>query len=119
MALLHRPNDALSHFPIVNAVHGLVFLNMLSAYEVAKGKPEPDIFLKAAGKMGYEPANCIVIEDTIFGVRAGVAARMKVLNYQPVAAHRYDVPEGVVVFESMEQLPELIEQSSKYKVEAV
>lgn len=86
------------------------FAQITSSYEVAKGKPEPDVFLKAAEKMGYAPEQCIVIEDTIFGVRAGVAAGMHVLCYQPNPVHAYEVPEGVVVFESMQQLPQLVEQ---------
>lgn len=87
------------------------FEQITSSYEVAKGKPEPDVFLKAAEKAEYEPANCIVIEDTIFGVRAGVAAGMQVLCYQPYPAHAYEVPEGVVVFQSMEQLPDLVSEA--------
>lgn len=84
------------------------FEQITSSYEVAAGKPAPDVFLKAAEKMGYAPEACIVIEDTIFGVQAGIAAGMKVLCYQPLAAHRYDVPHGVVVFDSMQQLPQLV-----------
>jgi phosphoglycolate phosphatase len=88
------------------------FEQITSSYEVANGKPEPDVFLKAAEKMGYAPENCFVIEDTIFGVRAGVAAGMKVLCYQPHHAHTYEVPAGVVVFDSMQLLPELIKKYS-------
>jgi HAD superfamily hydrolase (TIGR01509 family) len=88
------------------------FEQITSSYEVAQGKPAPDVFLKAAEKMGYAPERCIVIEDTIFGVQAGVAARMQVLCYQPLPEHAYDVPEGVVVFDSMQQLPQLVQRFS-------
>ncbi|MDQ9789013.1 HAD-IA family hydrolase, partial [Acinetobacter baumannii] len=37
-------------------------------------KPEPDIFLEAAKKLGQEPKDCVVIEDSISGVLAGKAA---------------------------------------------
>jgi beta-phosphoglucomutase-like phosphatase (HAD superfamily) len=84
------------------------FLNITSSYEVTKGKPEPDVFLKAAERNGFEPRHCIVIEDTIFGVTAGIAAGMKVLCYQPVKELSYAVPQGVTVFESMTQLPGLV-----------
>jgi HAD superfamily hydrolase (TIGR01509 family) len=89
------------------------FQNITSSYEVAVGKPAPDVFLKAAEKNNYAPENCLVIEDTIFGVEAGLAADMRVLCYQPDEALAYAVPEGVVVFESMKQLPVLIDEIVK------
>src|SRR5688572_23538864 len=46
------------------------FQNITSSYEVERGKPAPDVFLKAAAKNNYTPDQCIVIEDTIFGVEA-------------------------------------------------
>ncbi|MFR1766845.1 MAG: HAD-IA family hydrolase [Lachnospira sp.] len=48
--------------------------------EVEHGKPEPDIFLKAANDLGLKPEECIVIEDSINGIRAGHAAAMKVIH---------------------------------------
>lgn len=88
------------------------FEQITSSYEVAQGKPAPDVFLRAAEKMGFAPESCIVIEDTIFGVQAGVAAGMQVLCYQPLPTHAYPVPEGVVVFESMKALPQLVQRFS-------
>jgi HAD superfamily hydrolase (TIGR01509 family) len=85
------------------------FQNITSSYEVEKGKPAPDVFLRAAEKNGYSPENCFVIEDTIFGVTAGLAAGMKVLCYQPDPALAYNVPDEVVVFDSMEKLPACIQ----------
>ncbi|AMO98301.1 HAD hydrolase, IA, variant 1 family protein [Collimonas arenae] len=54
-----------------------------SAYEVGSWKPAPDLFLHAAGKMGVEPSRCAVVEDSIPGVQAGVAAGMLVFALQP------------------------------------
>jgi HAD superfamily hydrolase (TIGR01509 family) len=54
--------------------------NVFSADMVERGKPHPDIFLFAAQKMGVSPANCIVVEDSVSGVRAGRAAGMTVLG---------------------------------------
>jgi HAD superfamily hydrolase (TIGR01509 family) len=51
-----------------------------SASEVARGKPYPDIFLHAAERMGVDPQSCIVIEDSVHGVQAGVAAGMTVIG---------------------------------------
>lgn len=89
------------------------FQNITSSYEVAKGKPAPDVFLKAADKNNFLPENCIVIEDTIFGVEAGTAAGMKVLCYQPEHTIAYKVPDNVIVFDSMEQLPEHVQHVTR------
>jgi HAD superfamily hydrolase (TIGR01509 family) len=50
--------------------------NVFSATMVARGKPDPDIFLLAATRMKAHPDQCIVIEDSVSGVRAGRAAGM-------------------------------------------
>jgi HAD superfamily hydrolase (TIGR01509 family) len=54
--------------------------NVYSASDVARGKPYPDIFLHAAEQMGADPGTCIVIEDSVGGVQAGVAAGMTVIG---------------------------------------
>jgi HAD superfamily hydrolase (TIGR01509 family) len=51
-----------------------------SASEVARGKPYPDIYLLAAERMKADPRACIVIEDSVSGVQAGVAAGMTVIG---------------------------------------
>ena len=55
--------------------------NVFSASFVAHGKPEPDLFLYAADKMNYLPKDCIVIEDSIYGIMAGLKANMTVIAY--------------------------------------
>lgn len=50
---------------------------IVSADDVTLGKPHPEIFLKAAEKLGIPPKNCIVFEDSIHGVLAAKAAGMK------------------------------------------
>lgn len=52
-----------------------------TASEVARGKPAPDLFLYAAARMGVAPDACVVIEDSLNGVRAGLAAQMKVWRF--------------------------------------
>lgn len=42
-------------------------------------KPAPDIFLLAAQELGADPARCVVLEDTVNGVRAGIAAGMRTI----------------------------------------
>lgn len=54
---------------------------IFSAEDVTHPKPAPDLFLHAARTLGHAPAACIVVEDTPTGVRAGVAAGMRVLGF--------------------------------------
>lgn len=46
--------------------------------EVEHGKPAPDIYLKAAGKVGIAPEHCLVVEDALLGVESGKSAGMTV-----------------------------------------
>ena len=55
--------------------------NLFSGTEVANGKPAPDIFLLAASRMGVEPRQCSVIEDSPAGVQGAVAAGMTVIGF--------------------------------------
>ncbi|MFN3281359.1 MAG: HAD family hydrolase [Tabrizicola sp.] len=48
---------------------------------VSRGKPAPDLFLHAAAKMGAAPARTLVIEDSLTGLRAGLAAGMTVWRF--------------------------------------
>jgi len=58
--------------------------NIYSAVEVEKGKPEPDLLLYAAHKMGaIAAANCLVIEDSLPGIAAAKAAGMQSVQYTP------------------------------------
>jgi HAD superfamily hydrolase (TIGR01509 family) len=49
---------------------------VVSSDEVAHGKPRPDVYLEAARRLGVAAAACLVVEDSINGLRAGVAAGM-------------------------------------------
>jgi HAD superfamily hydrolase (TIGR01509 family) len=54
--------------------------HVFSVSQVARGKPHPDIFLHAAKTLGVAPAQTIVLEDSVMGVRAGVAAGMRTIG---------------------------------------
>jgi HAD superfamily hydrolase (TIGR01509 family) len=53
------------------------FSVVVTVDEVTKSKPDPEIFLKTAQKLGSKPENCVVVEDSIFGVQAAKAGNMK------------------------------------------
>lgn len=65
---------------------------VVSADEVARGKPAPDVFLEAARRLGAEPARCVVLEDAAPGAAAAYAAGMRCVAIPYVAAQA-DAPE--------------------------
>jgi len=81
---------------------------IFSATEVERGKPYPDLFLYAAEKMGVSPESCVVVEDSVFGVRAGISAGMTVLGYAARTKPELLTAEGASTFLRMEELPDLI-----------
>ena len=88
----------------------LVDGRLFTASEVARPKPAPDLFLHAARAMGYEPHATVVVEDTPTGVRAAVAAKMRVFAYAGAGHAQPDVleREGAVVFREMGELRALL-----------
>jgi HAD superfamily hydrolase (TIGR01509 family) len=68
--------------------------SIFSSYEVGIWKPAPGLFLHAARAMGVEPDACAVVEDSLPGIQAGLAAGMQVFAFQP---HETDprIPEEV------------------------
>jgi HAD superfamily hydrolase (TIGR01509 family) len=55
------------------------FVVVVSSDEVAHGKPAPDVYLEAARRLGVDPTDCLVVEDSYNGVRAARAAGMIVV----------------------------------------
>jgi HAD superfamily hydrolase (TIGR01509 family) len=82
---------------------------IFSADEVEHGKPSPDIFLLAARTMGVSPMRCAVIEDSVSGVTAGLAAQMAVFAFAGGVTSETQLSlEGAVVFDDMAVLPSLL-----------
>ena len=87
-----------------------------SAAQVAKGKPAPDLFIHAATAMGADPTACVVIEDSIHGVRGARTAGMRVLGFTGAshieAGHDAILREAGVeaVFDDLTQLPDLLKR---------
>ncbi|MGV8803862.1 MAG: HAD family hydrolase [Polaromonas sp.] len=83
---------------------------IFSGHEMPRSKPAPDVYLAAAAHLGAAGARCLVIEDTVTGVTAGVAAGATVWAYCPLPE------QGAVLrhagasqlFERMDDLPELL-----------
>ena len=87
---------------------------IFSAAQVARGQPAPDLFLFAAEQMGHPIKECVVIEDSIPGVTAALAAGASVYGFVPPSllekrAHGQALEAlGAHVFYSMQELPGLL-----------
>lgn len=80
------------------------FRVVVSSQEAGKSKPEPDVFLLAAKKLGVPPTNCIVIEDSFNGIAAAHAANMHCVAYQGPGSNPQQQKEADAVITSFDQL---------------
>ncbi len=69
----------IKNIEVISGVLGLEkYLNaFVSGETVPRGKPAPDVFLKAASVLGIAPEHCVVIEDAVAGVQAAINSNMK------------------------------------------
>jgi beta-phosphoglucomutase len=74
----------------------------VSAEEVAHGKPAPDVFLRAAEKLGVAPARSVVVEDAPAGVKAGRRGGMRTIGLSSMGRPL----DADIVVGSLEDLPE-------------
>jgi len=88
-ASLHRKLEMVGHWHLF-APH------VYSTDEVARPKPAPDLFLHVATKLGCDPKDCLVIEDSINGVMAGRAAGMRVWGFTGGRHHDDDSPARLI-----------------------
>ena len=82
--------------------------HLYSGQELGCPKPAPGLYLHAAGALGLAPADCVVIDDSAAGCRAGLAAGIRTLGF---AEHGDSAPLaalGLELFHSMSELPGLI-----------
>lgn len=76
---------------------------MVTADDVTRAKPDPEIFLAAAAKLGVPPADCLVVEDAPYGVAAGKAAGCQVLAVATTVPGER-LAEADAVVESLDQV---------------
>ncbi len=104
----------IAHSLEVTGLLGRFAPHLFSAAAVARGKPAPDLFLHAAARMATPPARCLVVEDSVAGVQAAVAAGMRVLGFTgaghcpPDHAARLAAAGAARTFASMTELPDLL-----------
>lgn len=98
-------HERMRHTLGLTGLHDRFDGRIFSATEVAHGKPAPDLFLHAAAWMGVEPTECVVIEDSVYGVRAAVAAGMTVYGYAGGLTSRAALAaDGAILFDTMHDL---------------
>ena len=106
--------DRLRHALGLTGLAGFFGADVFSATMVARGKPFPDLPLFAAARMGATPERSLVIEDSSAGVRAGVAAGMRVLGFTGGGHCRAGHGDALIaagaslVFQDMRDLPDLL-----------
>jgi HAD superfamily hydrolase (TIGR01509 family) len=81
-------------------IHAL-FEVTVAGDEVAHGKPRPDLFLAAAGRLGVETRDCVVVEDTAPGVAAGLAAGAAVVGVARAREGREGLGKAHVVVDEL------------------
>jgi HAD superfamily hydrolase (TIGR01509 family) len=105
----HKVELQLDKIGILDCFAGRIF----SGHEMPRSKPAPDVYLAAAAALGIGPARCAVIEDTVTGAAAGIAAGATVFGYSPGNLGHSD-PQALLgvgatqVFSDMAQLPALL-----------
>jgi HAD superfamily hydrolase (TIGR01509 family) len=82
--------------------------NIFSSYEIGSWKPDPGIYLYAAQKMGFNPRECAVIEDSESGIQSAIAGGFDVFGFSNVANRKQFKKMGAKVFTSMNKLKSLI-----------
>ncbi len=97
----HRIEFTLRGAGLLEHFRGRIF----SADDVSRGKPAPDLFLHAARSMGVDPARCVVVEDSPWGIQAANAAGMTSIGFAfRTPAHRLNAATGGIVT----SMPELV-----------
>jgi len=96
--------------------HGLTsfFEVVVTGEEVERGKPHPDIYLRAAQKLGVTADACLVVEDALSGIAAAKAARMRVVaipDTRFLDPRKYE-KEADYVLSSLKELPALIKNTT-------
>ncbi len=87
-------------------LHGYFEGRIFSGHEMPRSKPHPDVYLAAAAALSASPERCAVVEDTLTGVAAGLAAGATVFAYVPQGdAEPYHRAGVVAVLTDMAQLP--------------
>ncbi|QOF77981.1 HAD family hydrolase [Variovorax sp. 38R] len=105
----HKVELQLAKVGLLDCFEGRIF----SGHEMPRSKPYPDVYLAAAEALGVDPKRCAVVEDTVTGATAGVAAGATVFGYSTGESGHSGpgalrAAGAVAVFSDMTELPALL-----------
>jgi HAD superfamily hydrolase (TIGR01509 family) len=122
LAAITVPVCVVSNGPMSKLTHTLGLTKLLdhfegrifSAYDVGSWKPDPGLFLHAARTLGAATSRCVVVEDSLPGVRAAKAAGMRALGFvgSDGKAALELAADCACVFHSMNELPALLQRKA-------
>lgn len=81
---------------------------IFSASQVSRPKPAPDLFLLAAETLGFVPADTVVVEDSTRGVKAALAAGMRIIGYTGSVGREPLEQAGAEIVDDLAQVPALL-----------
>jgi HAD superfamily hydrolase (TIGR01509 family) len=93
-----------AHPAFLARLEGRIF----SAHDCTAGKPDPELFLKAAAFMGVDPKDCVVVDDSVSGATAGVRAGMRTLGFDTQGDGAHLVAIGAEHLSHMNRLSAMI-----------
>ena len=82
---------------------------IFSATQVAHPKPAPDLFLLAAQTLGFSPSQTVVIEDSTHGVKAALAAGMRILGYTASVGRAAIIAAGAEPIDDLSLIPDMLD----------
>ena len=83
------------------------FNGIISSEDVTRGKPDPEVFLKATQAIGQQPVDCIVFEDSLHGIEAALAGGMKPIGITTTNSKQSLFEAGAeIVIDEMSELDE-------------
>lgn len=116
MAVATSSNSKVANIKLTNCRILPFFDTVVSGDQVSRGKPDPEIFLKAADAIGADHSQTTVLEDSFNGVRAGVSAGMNVIQVPDLVEPDAELLQlGHRVCRSMEEVLNLF-QHKDYRV---
>lgn len=80
------------------------FNELVTADDISKSKPDPEIYLKAAKKLGLRPEDCIAVEDAFHGIKAAKGAGMKCIAYKNLNSGNQDTTYADFVVSSIRDI---------------